>query len=252
MNTYIQQIKNKLVKVSTAAKAESARRYFPSGIHCIGANAADIKTIIKEFHQETPELSAEEVLQITEGLLACSEYSEERMIAFGLINKFVKRHYDDSLLLRFEYWLETYANNWALVDDLCIKTIYTFLSSRPHLIVTTQHWAQSSVPWCRRASNVVWVKFIKRKLGHTTYWLDTRLVFMNCDYLLGDKDEFVQKSVGWLLKVTLPHYEREVLVYLRKNHRLMWRSTIRYALEKLDKPSRKTLLLEFKTAETAL
>lgn len=39
------------------------------------------------------------------------------MLVYGLINKFVKNNYEDELLLRFEYWLENYSSNWALVDD---------------------------------------------------------------------------------------------------------------------------------------
>ena len=245
---YLERIKRDLVAVSTAEKAEASRRYFPNGIHCIGASAADIKLIIKDFHSDYPELTLAERLSITEYILKHAQYSEESLLAFGLMNKFVtfnaKRqdNYDDDLLLRFEYWLEHYANNWALVDDLCIKTIYQFLLSRPHLIEKTQHWLHSDVSWCRRASNVVWVKFIKRKIGKTTYCLDKELVFNNCDLLLDDEDEFVQKSIGWLLKATSVEHEAEVITYIKKNYERLARPTLRYAIEKMDKATRKSLL----------
>lgn len=160
-----------------------------------------------------------------------------------MINKFVKKHYNDDLLLRFKFWLEHYANNWSLVDDLCIKTIYQFFLSRPHLIINTQHWAHSNVSWCRRGSNVVWVKFIHRKIGKTTYRLDKALIFKQCDLLLADKDEFVQKSVGWLLKVTSVHYQNDVIDYIQKHSTIMTRSTIRYAIEKMPKVIRHKLLI---------
>lgn len=239
---YVLLIKRQLTKVSTYEKAQSSKRYFPQGINCIGANAADIKQIIKQFHIEHAHLTPEQVLCITEDIIHHSEFSEQIMVAYGLINKFVKKHYDDSLLLRFEYWLENYANNWALVDDLCIKALFNFLMARPHLIEKTQAWAQSDIPWCRRASNVAWVKFIRRPIGLSVYYLDIKLVFKNCDLLIGDPNEFVQKSVGWLLKVTAIHHQNEVLDYLRLNQQNMQRSTIRYALEKVDNSSRQKLL----------
>lgn len=245
---YLKQIKEDLVKVSSTAKAEASRRYFPHGIHCIGATAADIKSIIKTFHFDHPDLTPSAMLSITEYILSHAEYNEEALLAFGLINKFVKLNdkrqgnYSDDLLFRFEYWLENYANNWSLVDDLCIKTIYQFLLSRPHLIENTQHWAHSEVSWCRRASNVVWVKFIKRKLGKSTYYLDRSLVFKNCDLLLEDDNEFVQKSIGWLLKVASVEYEAEVIVYIQKNYSKLTRPTLRYAIEKMDEQTRKVLL----------
>ncbi len=239
---YTEIIRTELKKISSAEKIKSTQRYFPHGITCLGATASDIKTIISNFHINNPSLSANKVLGITEEVLKNSQYSEEVMVAYGLINKFVKKNYDDDLLLRFEYWLENYSNNWALVDDLCIKTIYNFLFHRPHLIEKTQHWSRSKVSWCRRASNVVWVKFIKRKMGKSIYYLDKNLVFQNCDILLSDEDEFVQKSVGWLLKVTSLQYDEDVINYIQDNYKSMERSTIRYSLEKFPKDTRQEIL----------
>jgi 3-methyladenine DNA glycosylase AlkD len=239
---YLTHLKQNLKNISTTEKAKASHRYFPHGINCIGATAPDIKLIIDNFHCDNTELTAVEMLSITEYLLQEAEFSEEILLAFGLLNKFVKNNYDESLLLRFEFWLENYVTNWSHVDDLCIKTIYQFLMSRPHLITKMQHWAYSDVSWCRRASNVVWVKFIKRKMGKSIYSLDKKLVFKNCDLLINDKDEFVQKSTGWLLKVTSVQHPQSVFEYIQKNCETMPRSTIRYAIEKMDVNTRKILL----------
>ena len=230
------------MKVSTIEKAKASRRYFPNGINCIGATASDIKLIIIKFQNEHSKLLASDTLSITEYMLKNAKYNEEVLLAFGLINKFVKNNYDDNLLIRFEFWLENYATNWSLVDDLCIKTIYTFLMARPELIDKTKHWAHSKSPWCRRASNVVWVKFVKRKIGKSTYYLDKKLIFNNCDLLINDENEFVQKSIGWLLKATSLHHQADVIQYIEKHFEVMTRSTIRYAIEKMDTETRKRLL----------
>jgi len=242
IDRYIKPIKNHLKQLSSAAKAESSRRYFPAEIHCIGATAADIKLVIADFHLEHSELTALDVLSVSECLLEQAEFSEETLVAFGLINKLVRNNYDESLLLRFEFWLEHYATNWSHVDDLCIKTIYQFLLARPHLIEKTQRWAHSKVSWCRRASNVVWVKFIRRPVERSVYCLDKALVFSNCDLLMRDKDEYVQKSNGWLLKVTSVHHLQDVIEYIEANASVMARPTIRYAIEKMDADTRKRLL----------
>jgi 3-methyladenine DNA glycosylase AlkD len=237
-----QRIKTDLENVSTTQKAEASRRYFPHGINCIGATASDIKLIISNFQAENPDVKAVEMLTITEYMLLNAQFSEEVLIAFGLINKFVKKHYDDDLLLRFEYWLEHYVTNWSHVDDLCIKTIYQFFLSRPHLIEKTNHWAYSKVPWCRRASNVVWVKFVKRKIGKSIYYLNKELIFKHCDLQINDPDEFVQKSIGWLLKATSMQYQDDVIKYIQMNVGKMTRPTIRYAIEKMDPNTRQGIL----------
>ena len=239
---HVEKLLGKLREVSSATKAKSTRRYFPHGINCIGVTASDINSTVASFRTENPQLSATDVLSVSEAILKNAEYSEEVLVAYGLIFNLVKNNYDDDLLFRFEYWLENYASNWAHVDDLCIKTIYRFLLARPHLIENTQPWSTSSVSWCRRASNVVWVKFIRRPIGASVYFLDKSLVFENCDLLIRDTDEYVQKSVGWLLKVASQHHKKEVIEYIIKNRDYMERSTIRYALEKVDKDTKRTIL----------
>ncbi len=244
--SYVNYLKNKLNSAGSIEKAQLSQRYLPNDINCVGATAFDIKKIIAEFHIQYPNISSEDSLTVCEYIIKHAKYNEEILIAFGLINKFVAKHYDDTLLLRFEYWLEHNINNWSQVDDLCIKTIFRFLMARPHLIDQTQHWAYSHVSWCRRASNVVWVKFIKRKIGTSVYYLNKELIFKNCNTLINDKDPFVQKSIGWLLKVASLQYEDDVIRYIEENGSLMTRPTIRYALEKLNTSTRKRLLTETK------
>lgn len=241
-STYVARLKRDLKSVSSTQKAVAMQRFFPHRVALVGASALDIQTLVRRFHAENEDLDGSDVLQITELLLSSATYSEEKLLAFGLINKWVKKHYDDDLLNRFEFWLEHYADNWTLVDDLCIKTLYHFFLGRPYLIESIQHWTHSPVPWCRRASNVAWVKFVNRKIGSSTYRLDKRLIFQNCDTLLTDTDEYVQKSIGWLLKVTAVEHKKDVLRYLQVNGTNMPRSTIRYALEKVDPGTRKRLL----------
>lgn len=239
---YHRELLARLMAVSTAENVTAMARFFNHEVNFIGVKAPMIKQLVQEFQAEQTQLEANGYLALTEHILEHAKYTEEVLLAFGLINKFVKCHYDEKLLLRFEYWLEHYVSNWSHVDDLCIKTIYQFMLSRPHLIESTQGWSKSTNPWCRRAANVVWVKFIKRKIGKSTFRLSKLLIFENCDRLLKDEDPFVQKSVGWLLKVAAVEHEEDVIRYLKNNINSMQRGTLRYAIEKLDPCIRKQLL----------
>ena len=237
--TYLNDLRARLDNLRSEQKATSARRYFPAGIQCLGVTAKDITQVASEFGTQHRQLSALQTLAISETLLKESRFSEEVLLAHALIHPLVRSNFDDDLLNRFKFWLENYATNWSHVDDLCIKTAYVFLLARPHLIESTIQWADSPSPWCRRASNVIWVKFIQRKIGKSIYRLDPRLVFNNTDKLLSDTDPFVQKSIGWLLKSTSIYHPKLVLDYLTHKHPLMPRSTLNYALEKVSKEQRK-------------
>ncbi|MFT7561564.1 MAG: 3-methyladenine DNA glycosylase AlkD [Flavobacteriales bacterium] len=244
--TFRASILTAMLNRTCSDKVRRCERYFPHGIVCLGITAAEIQTIIAEIHASKPILEPKELLILSEYLLANNEYHEEVLIAYGLIAKCVKRHFDERLLERFHYWMEHYASNWAQVDDLCIKTAYQFLLSRPHLIETTLDWSLSASPWCRRASCVIWVKFIQRKMGKDLYRLDPELIFCLAERLVLDKDEFVLKGLGWLLKVTAVHHEVRVLGFLKEHIDVLPRSTIRYALEKVSTDSRAGIM-RFKT-----
>jgi 3-methyladenine DNA glycosylase AlkD len=62
-----------------------------------------------------------------------------------------------------------------------------------------------------------------------------------CDRLIGDRDDMVQKAVGWLLKEISRTEPRVVLEYLLEHRDLMSRLTLRYAAEKLPDHMRRRL-----------
>lgn len=240
---YVNTLTEQLRALSSEQKAQSTARFFPEPIPCLGALAPDIKEVAQRFHRENSQLEASNVLAITEEMLARAKFHEETLLAFLILDRFVTKHFDDTLVERFEYWLEHYVSNWAHVDNLCMKTIYKFMLSRTHLLPQIQNWTRSEVAWCRRAVNVVWLKFINRKIGKRYYSIPLNLIFENCSLLLNDKDIYVQKSVGWLLKVTSTEYPGPVIEYLTANIQGIDRATLRYAIEKLEPETRRKLLL---------
>jgi 3-methyladenine DNA glycosylase AlkD len=56
--------------------------------------------------------------------------------------------------------------------------------------------------WARRAGNVALVKLVRRTIRGERYELPLEVIFGNTSRLLDDPEIYVQKSVGWLLKVT--------------------------------------------------
>ena len=91
-------------------------------------------------------------------------------------------------------------------------------------------WGTLPDPWCRRASNVALIKFVGRSPD-----VDQALVFANCERLLGDADPYVQKGVGWMLKVLSQYELQAVHDFLHRNLAQIKRPTLRYAIEKMPR-----------------
>ncbi len=57
--------------------------------------------------------------------------------------------------------------------------------------------------------------------------------------LLEDNEDLVQKGYGWMLKEAGNSYQKEVFNFVMANKKLMSRTALRYAIEKLPDKLRK-------------
>ncbi|MCP3098086.1 DNA alkylation repair protein [Myxococcus sp. K15C18031901] len=222
--------------------AASTRRYFPDDIHALGVTNAGVRVLADDFVAEHHLLGPEVRLALAEAVLARSYHHEEVLLGFALLRKLVRRSYDEALLARFRFWLERYVRNWAQCDDLCLTVLYPFFLSRVESLGRIQDWTESSSPWCRRAANVALVKFVSRKIGSTPYRLPLDHILGNARRLLEDPEPYVQKSVGWLLKVAADHHRPAVVEFIESHIQTIHRDTLRYAIERLDEKQRKSLM----------
>ncbi|MHA7632983.1 DNA alkylation repair protein [Corallococcus sp. M7] len=247
-HAWTEELRRTLKARSDPRLAEATRRYFPTDIRALGVPNAEVRRIADAFSKERG-LSPEDRLAVTEELLAHATHHEEVLLGFAMIRKAVGRSFNESLLDRFRYWLEHSVWNWAQCDDLCLTVMYPFFLTRTPALTRIQHWTGSRSPWCRRAANVALVKFVSRGIRSSTYMLPREVILGNAHRLLLDPEPYVQKSVGWLLKVAADHHREAVVAFIQENISGMQRDTLRYAIERLDPEQRKALLaLEYKTS----
>jgi 3-methyladenine DNA glycosylase AlkD/predicted nucleotidyltransferase len=84
---------------------------------------------------------------------------------------------------------------WGPTDDFCINVLQPLLWKYPEqTLALIRDWNRSENPWKRRASVVVFT----RRVGASGQF--TRQVLELCENLLWDKEDLVQKGVGWALK----------------------------------------------------
>jgi 3-methyladenine DNA glycosylase AlkD len=87
-------------------------------------------------------------------------------------------------------------------------------------------FARSENRWIRRAAAVSLI--IPARKGK---FLDDVLEI--ADILLLDEDDLVQKGYGWMLKASSEANQQEIFNYVVKNKKIMPRTSLRYAIEKM-------------------
>jgi 3-methyladenine DNA glycosylase AlkD len=102
-----------------------------------------------------------------------------------------------------------------------------FIYKFPEYFPKVKKWVVSKNRWVRRASAVVLIYSLEKKISLAP-------VFEIADILLLDKDDMVQKGYGWMLKVASNHEPGKVFEYVMRNKKEMPRTALRYAIEKLS------------------
>ena len=120
-------------------------------------------------------------------------------------------------------------------DAICGSLIGPLLLQQPELCQRMRAWARHRNMWVRRASIVGLIARARR--GES---LD--LVYEIARRLHGDREDLIQKAVGWALreagKADMARLER----YLRAAGPAIPRTTLRYAIERFPEPKRRALL----------
>ena len=106
----------------------------------------------------------------------------------------------------------------------------------PEYLYKLNIWAKSKNRWERRASTVILICLIKRK----DY---LKKIFEIADILLLDKDDLVQKGYGWMLKEASNVYQKKIFDYVIKNKKIMPRTALRYAIEKMPQNMKQKAML---------
>ena len=123
-------------------------------------------------------------------------------------------------------------NTWDLVDRSAIWVVGEYLKDKPRDVL--YKLARSDRPMERRTAILSTFAFIRR--GD----LDDSLRI--AEVLVDDRDELVQKAVGWMLREIGKQDRDRHADFLKRHAATMPRVELRYAIEKLSPEERKAYL----------
>ena len=212
----------------------STQRFFKEPVRCIGVAVPDIRRLAGEAAKEyrRAKLEFDAILQIADRLWRGS-ILEERILAVVIVSKF-KRRLDSGHWDHFDGWVEG-LTNWGETDGLCSEVLAPLLAREPSLVANLSTWTRASSRWRRRAAAVALVKAARAGDHHGA-------AFEICDRMAEDRDDMVEKAVGWLLKEMSRTEPDRVAEYLLANINRLSRTTVRYACETLPADLQKTVM----------
>ena len=202
---------------------------YAEGDKFIGVVVPDSRKLVKEYWQKAELSDVQEILK--------SEFHEMRLVALLiLVNKFEKSKDKTEQKKLVDFYLKNtkYINNWDLVDLSCYKLLgrYCFENQKYNILIKLSN---SENMWEKRIAIVATMHYIKKG---KSFDLTQELVLNN----LNHPHDLMHKANGWLLREIGNKDEEVLLDFLKIYYQNMPRTTLRYAIEKLDEDLRQDFL----------
>jgi 3-methyladenine DNA glycosylase AlkD len=197
---------------------------YAEGDRLLGLTLPDQRQIARAFRN----LSLGELRKLLQ-----SSFHEHRMIALLILLHQHKRASDEQKMELHRFYLDNLSgiNNWDLVDASAATLVGEHLPKNKMLL---EDLTRSSILWHRRIAIVS--TFAELRAGRIA------LTFRVSKQLLSDKHDLIHKAVGWLLREAGKRSQPELLEFLRTHYARLPRTTLRYAIERLDSVDRKKWL----------
>ena len=234
--TFHNQILEALQFLSSPEKKEFLPYFFKTGKgeyaegdKFIGVVVPDSRKLVKEYWQKAELSDVQEILK--------SEFHEMRLVALLiLVTKFEKTKDEKEKKMLVDFYLKNtkYINNWDLVDLSCYKLLgrYCFENQKDDIL---RELSNSDNMWEKRIAIVATMHHIKKG---KSFDLTQELVLNN----LNHPHDLMHKANGWLLREIGNKDEEVLLDFLKIHYQNMPRTTLRYAIEKLDEDLRQDFL----------
>ena len=158
---------------------------------------------------------------------------EEKIFAVFLLEKLTDQFGETEFRL-FELWLDR-ISSWADHDGLVHYLIAPMIAAEPKRAARVFAWSKSPHRWHRRAACVALIYGGRQR----RFWSEIQRL---SNSLLQDKDDMVQKGLGWLLRETAKANPRRTIPFLMNLRGKAPRLVLRTACETLPARDRARIL----------
>jgi 3-methyladenine DNA glycosylase AlkD len=227
--------------LGTPERAEGEKRYLKSDLDFLGVSVWGIRKVIKAFAEQHRDLPRDDVAALIEALWANPVF-ERRMMAAMLLEEYVAVLEPSDLELIERLIRES--KTWALVDVLSGDVVGEIILRNPKVAARLDAWAKDDDFWVRRSALLAQLLPLKHGASF-------RRFASYADAMLDEKEFFIRKAIGWVLRETAKRRPDEVYEWLApRTHRLSG-VTIREAVKYLDDARKNALMSAYKERTAA-
>jgi 3-methyladenine DNA glycosylase AlkD len=178
-------IREELKKLGNKERAEHSKRYLKSNYEFYGLTVPEMRNIAKNYKN----MEFHSALNLFDELWSSGNH-EEMCFALYVLEYYVKKY--PEYIWKFLIERIERAKSWDHTDELSAHILGEILSEDIRFMSEIKQLSESRNPWLRRISIVSTYPLIKKNKIELTLRLAEKLVY--------DKDIYVQKGAGWMLR----------------------------------------------------
>ena len=231
-----------MAAVGTPERAIQEKRYLKSQLTFLGATVWQIRAEVKATVRVAPTPDHDRLLALAEALWSKPVF-ERRMAATVLLELRTDLLSAEDLPLIERLVRESLT--WALVDGLAADVVGAILATDPDLTTSVlDRWSTDGDFWIRRSALLAWL----RPLRHGAS-LDRFLAY--ADAMLDEKEFFIRKAIGWVLREVGKRRPAEVTAWLAPRTGRASGVTMREAVKYLPDADRERLMAAYREGRAA-
>jgi 3-methyladenine DNA glycosylase AlkD len=235
-------ITHELRTVGTPERAVQEKRYLKSEMEFLGASVWEIRRVAQAFARGAAPLTHDGLTALVAALWA-EPIHERRMAAVALLELHPTLLGPSDLPLIERLLRESLT--WALVDGLAADVVGDILAASPtEAEPILDRWATDSDFWIRRSS-------LLAELRPLRAGADLAPFLRRADAMLEEREFFIRKAIGWVLREVGKRRPHEVAAWLsRRTHRASG-VTMREAVRYLPAAERERLMTAYREMRPA-
>jgi len=221
------------------ARAPAEKAYLKSDLEFLGVGLPAMRQIVRAVKRQDRGLDRERLIALVT-ILWKTPVFERRMVAVLLLEAFepLLQPVDIALLER----LIRQSKTWAFVDELAIVITGPLVERSPELLSVLDRWAHDDDFWVRRSAMLALLRPLRRGQG------DFRRFARYADRMLEEREFFIRKSIGWVLRETGKAQPDMVYAWLSPRAARASGVTVREAVKYLSPPQRADVLAAHRSA----
>jgi len=228
--------------VATPGRAVQEKRYLKSDLEFLGASFWETQRLVKAFVKGAAPLTHDSLVALVEALWA-QPVHERRAAAVELLELHPRQlgPADVPLLER----LLRESRTWALVDGLAANVVGGILVASPAEVAPVlDRWSSDPDFWIRRSSLLAELRSHKEGA-------DLAPFLRRAEAMLDEKEFFIRKAIGWVLREAGKRRPVEVAAWLAPRTHRASGVTMREAVRWLPEKDRERLMTAYREKRPA-